>query len=95
MFYKVIEENYIVGIGESSAIGDNTEITLEEYNSILEVVRNKPQDTEDTIYKLNVDLEYVPTDRPIEEPTEEVESEEYQRGYEQALLDLAELEGIE
>ena len=70
MYYKQIEDNILVAIGESKAIGEGqTEITSEEYNSILSIIQNKPEDTETIIYKLHADtLEYVAYDRP-EEPT--------------------------
>ena len=70
MRYKQIEDNILVGIGESKAIGEEqTEITSEEYNNILSVIASKPEDTESIIYKLHADtLEYVAYDRP-EEPT--------------------------
>lgn len=69
MKYKQIENNILVAIGESKAIGENqTEITEEEYNNILSIIQNKPEDTETIIYKLHADtLEYVAYDRP-EEP---------------------------
>ena len=77
MKYKQIEDNILVAIGESKAIGENqTEITSEEYNAILSVIASKPEDTETTIYKLHADtLEYVAYDRPEEpviEPTDPV-----------------------
>ena len=77
MYYKQIEENILVAIGESKAIWENqTEITEEEYNTILSVVQNKPEDTETIIYKLHADtLEYITYDRPTEpiiEPTDPV-----------------------
>ena len=70
MKYKQIEENILVAIGETKAIGEGQiEITAEEYNNILSVIASKPEDTETTIYKLHADtLEYVAYDRP-EEPT--------------------------
>ena len=70
MYYKEIEDNILVAIGESKAIGENqTEITSEEYNNILSIIRNKPEDTDTIIYKLHADtLEYIAYDRP-EEPT--------------------------
>ena len=70
MFYKSIEENILVAIGEAKIIGTGqTEITEEEYNTILSVIASKPEDTESIIYKLHADtLEYVAYDRP-EEPT--------------------------
>ena len=77
MFYKSIEENILVAIGEAKIIGTGqTEITEEEYNTILSVIANKPEDTETIIYKLHADtLEYVAYDRPEEpviEPTDPV-----------------------
>ena len=77
MYYKQIEENILVAIGESKAIWENqTEITEEEYNTILSVIANKPEDTETIIYKLHAGtLEYVAYDRPEEpviEPTDPV-----------------------
>ena len=77
MFYKSIEENILVAIGEAKIIGTGqTEITEEEYNTILSVIANKPEDTETIIYKLHADtLEYVGYDRPEEpviEPTDPV-----------------------
>ena len=70
MKYKQIEANILIAIGESKALGEGqTEITEEEYNTILSVIRSKPEDTETIIYKLNAEtLEYEPYDRP-EEPT--------------------------
>ena len=77
MKYKQIEENILVVIGDSKAIGEGqTEITVEEYNNILSIIQNKPEDTDTIIYKLHADtLEYVGYDRPIEpepEPTDPV-----------------------
>ena len=70
MKYKQIEENILVAIGESKAIGNNQiEITETEYNNILSIIQTKPEDTDTIIYKLHADtLEYVAYDRP-EEPT--------------------------
>ena len=70
MKYKKIEDNILIAIGESKVIGEGqTEISVTEYNNILSVIANKPEDTETIIYKLHADtLEYVAYDRP-EEPT--------------------------
>ena len=70
MKYKQIEDNILIAIGESKAIGEGqAEITAEEYNNILSIIQNKPEDTDTIIYKLHADtLEYVSYDRP-EEPT--------------------------
>ena len=64
-------------IGEVEHISENqVEITESEYNEILSVIQNKPEDTETIIYKLHSDtLEYVAYDRPEEpviEPTDPV-----------------------
>ena len=80
MRYKQIEDNILIAIGESKATGENQiEITTEEYNNILSIIQNKPEDTDTIIYKLHADtLEYVAYDRPEEpviEPTDpEVDS---------------------
>ena len=75
MLYKQIEDNILVAIGESKAIGEGQiEITSEEYSNILSIIQNKPEDTDTIIYKLHADtLEYVAYDRPEEpviEPTD-------------------------
>ena len=77
MYYKEIEDNILIAIGESKVIGEGQiEITAEEYNNILSIIQNKPEDTETIIYKLHADtLEYVGYDRPEEpviEPTDPV-----------------------
>ena len=77
MKYKQIEENILIAIGNAPKLPTGvTEITEEEYNNILSVIRNKPDDTETIIYKLHADtLEYVEYDRPEEpviEPTDPV-----------------------
>lgn len=77
MRYKQIENNILVAIGVSKALGEGQiEITEDEYNAILSVIQNKPEDTETIIYKLNAEtLEYEPYDRPEEpiiEPTDPV-----------------------
>ena len=77
MYYKTIKDNILIAIGTSSAIvGNQIEITADEYNNILSVIASKPADTETIIYKLNAEtLEYEPYDRPEEpviEPTDPV-----------------------
>ena len=77
MYYKVIEDNILTSIGILENINENViEITAEEYNNILSIIRNKPEDTDTIIYKLHADtLEYVAYDRPEEpviEPTDPV-----------------------
>ena len=75
MYWKSIENNILVCVGTSSAIGENQiQISETEYNNILSIIQNKPEDTETIIYKLHADtLEYVGYDRPPEpEPTDPV-----------------------
>lgn len=53
MYKKIIQNDYIVAIG----IGDfGTDITENEYTEILAIIRNKPQRTETTDYRLKTDL---------------------------------------
>ena len=74
-YYKEVTDNIIIGLYKSDNLS-LTEITEEEYNNILSVIANKPEDTETIIYKLHADtLEYVAYDRPEEpviEPTDPV-----------------------
>ena len=77
MYYKSIEDNILIAVGTSSVVSaPNIGISKAEYDSILDIVRNKPEDTETIIYKLHAGtLEYVAYDRPEEpviEPTDPV-----------------------
>ena len=77
MYYKIIEENTLIMVGKSKVINKpQIEISEDEYNNILSVIKNKPEDTDTIIYKLHSDtLEYVAYDRPEEpviEPTDPV-----------------------
>ena len=70
MYYKLVEDNILIAIGNIPDLPPGViGITEEEYNNIISIIRNKPEDTETIIYKLNAEtLEYEPYDRP-EEPT--------------------------
>ena len=83
MKYKQIEENILVAIGETKAIGEGQiEITAEEYNNILSIIQNKPEDTDTIIYKLHADThEYVAYDRPEEPVIDSIISEVASNGY--------------
>lgn len=74
-YYKEVTDNIIIGLYKSDNLS-LTEITEEEYNTILSVIQTKPEDTNTIIYKLHADtLEYVAYDRPEEpviEPTDPV-----------------------
>lgn len=52
-YYKNINNGYILAIGTG---GGGTEITEDEYGEIMTVIRNKPQRTETTDYRLRTDL---------------------------------------
>ena len=51
--YKQIDNGYIACIGMGKG---GTEITEDEYNTILSVIRGKPPRTETTDYRLREDL---------------------------------------
>lgn len=70
MLYKHIEDNILTAIGEATAIGENdTEITQAEYDEIISIIQNKPEDTEEVVYQLVADtMTYEPFDAP--EPPE-------------------------
>ena len=56
MYYKQIDNNIIISIGTSSAIGVNQiEISESEYDSLMEVIRSKPEDTLESIYRLSAE----------------------------------------
>ena len=72
-YFKVLRDGYIPFIGEGSS---GTEITEEEYNAILSVIRNKPAATETMDYRLreNLTWEEYPVDPP--DPDPEIDSAE-------------------
>lgn len=71
-YFKIVVDNYLIAIGIDNWTGET--ITAEEYNSIKDIIENKPADTETHYYKLIADtLEYEVIERPepipIPEPT--------------------------
>lgn len=65
-YYKMINSGYITAIGTGTG---GEEITEQEYNTILNVIRNKPQATETTDYALKTDLTWEAyTIEPVPEP---------------------------
>lgn len=54
-FYKMIENGYIVLIGVGCG---GEEITEHEYNTIMDVIHNKPTAEEGYDYKLTENLEW-------------------------------------
>lgn len=53
MFFKTIDNGYILAIGRG---GGGEEITEAEYNAILEIIHAKPARTDTTDYRLREDL---------------------------------------
>lgn len=76
MFYKYINDRYIIGVGTGSG---GEKITEKEYNSILEKINNRPEAPEGFSYRLTTAMEWELCEVPKTEPTTEeiIESEEY------------------
>lgn len=84
-FYKVIDGDYISGIG-TNGNDSVTEITEAEYNAIMQKIQNKPTDPESYQYKLRADnLEWEMVELPDPEPVEEEAGPE---DYESALAEM-------
>lgn len=72
--YKIVAEGYIMAIGYG-AIGQ--QITDAEYNQILELIQNRPTETETIGYRLKEDLTWEAYTKPTPEPyIEEPDAEE-------------------
>ena len=81
MFYKIIIDNYISIVGEGSY---GEEITEAEYNTILNLIHNKPTAPEGYDYRLKDDtLEW-----ELYELPEPIEEEATIEDYEAALAEL-------
>ena len=72
-YYKDIQDGYIVAIGTGG--GGGVEITESEYESIMAVIQDKPEQTETTDYHLRQDLTWEEYER-IEPPDESEPSAE-------------------
>ena len=75
MFYKYINDKYIVGVGTGSG---GEEITEQEYNAILDKINNRPEAPEGYSYRLTTAMEWELCEVLKIEPTTEeiIESEE-------------------
>lgn len=85
-YYKHILNDILDYIGTGD--GEGIDITEKEYNEILNIIENKPADTETHYYVLKAGtLEYEAVERlePIVIPPTE-----YQQGYDDAVLDMIE-----
>lgn len=74
-YYKMISDGYILSVG-IGLIGE--EITESEYNTILEIVRNKPAAQDGYDYKLTNSLEWELYEMPLLEVEEEATVTDYQ-----------------
>ena len=54
-YYRIDKDGYLVMIGTGNG---GEEITAEEYNNIIEVLKTKPTPTETTDYRLTSNLEW-------------------------------------
>ena len=70
MFYKYINDRYIIGVGTGSG---GEEITEKEYNSILEKINNRPETPEGYSYRLTTAMKWELCEVPKIEPTTEEE----------------------
>lgn len=72
-YYKMYDDSnsYIIAIGTGYG---GTEITEEEYNSLLTLIRNRPTPPSGKDYKLTTSLEWEEYDLPpVPEPSDEDE----------------------
>lgn len=69
MFYKYINDKFIIGVGTGSGGGE--EISEQEYNSILEKINNRPEAPEGYSYRLTTAMEWELAEIPKIEPTTE------------------------
>lgn len=65
MYYKIVQDNYILSIGIGSGIGEAIEEI--EYLNILSVINSRPESVEGIDYKLNTDLQWESFEVPIQE----------------------------
>ena len=80
--YKRIENGYIVGIGTGAG---GVEIAEEEYDSLLEHIRSKPEAENGYSYKLKADLTWELYELPHVEITDEITDAEFMQMIEEVL----------
>ena len=73
MYQKIVENGYIASIAKGA---NNGNITEEEYNAILSVIRNKPTAPDGFDYKLREDLTWELYELPVIPPEDEEATEE-------------------
>lgn len=79
MFYKYTNDKYIIGVGIGAG---GEEITEQEYNAILDTIKNRPEAPEGYSYRLTTSLEWELCEAPKIESTAEEEIIESEEDYE-------------
>lgn len=82
MFYKYINDKFIIGVGTGTGAGSE-EISEQEYNSILDKINNRPEAPDGYSYRLTTAMEWELAEVPKNEPTtdgEIIKSEEDDEG---------------
>lgn len=74
-YFKAIENGYILAVGTGPG---NTEITVDEYSTILKTIQGRPTPQDGKDYRLTESLEWEEYDKPIEEVDEEATEADYQ-----------------
>lgn len=72
-FYKIIQNGFLECVGQGL---DGEEITEQEYNDLLAIIRNKPADPEGYIYRINEANEYVLVEAPPAPPEAPLSADE-------------------
>lgn len=75
-FYKVVEDGYIIFIGTGACCGD--EITCDEYNELLALIKKAPTSEDGYSHRLTVEKEWERFKLPVNEAsvTDELSAEE-------------------
>lgn len=81
-YYKYIENGYLLSIGTGSG---SEEITAEEYENILTIIKSRPTAEVGYGYRLKTDLTWELHELP---PVEEAEQEATMEDYVAALCDM-------
>ena len=73
-YYKNLDGDYITGIG--TGLGE-AEITQEEYENILSVIRNRPTPEPGYDYRLRTDLTWELVEAPVVDDDADATDEDY------------------
>ena len=74
-YYKFIDNGYVLAIGTGYG---GKKIVESEYNSILEIIHNRPSAPYGYGYRLTADLKWELYEFPTEDQEEEATTEDYQ-----------------